>query len=280
VNIEAMRAFLEIASTGSFQNAAERLNITQSAISARIKSLEQRLNRILFTRRRAGAELTVAGARFMRHAQGCVQSWERAQQEIALPPGIENLCSLGLQINLWQRLGLAWSEWMAAAAPQLSTRIVCDHSERLVSQVRDGLLDVALVYSARQSGGLVITDFDEMELILVSTEPRSLNVDWTPGFIYVDWTDDFSSQYNAAFADSPQPRISISSATIALEHILRHGGSAYMASDDVAQPLAEGRLYRVEDAPVFTRKSYLVYQRGNALAETVEIATSGLNALR
>ena len=280
MNIEAMRAFLEIASTGSFQNAAERLNITQSAISARIKSLEQRLNRSLFMRKRAGAELTVAGARFMRHAQGCVQSWERAQQEIALPPGIENLFSLGLQINLWQRLGLAWSEWMAAQAPHLSTRIVCDHSERLVSQVRDGLLDMALVYSARQSGGLVITDFDEMELILVSTEPRSLNVDWTPGFIYVDWTDDFSSQYNVAFADSPQPRFSISSSIIALEHILRHGGSAYMASDDVAAQLTDGRLYRVEDAPVFMRKSYLVYQRDNALGETLEIATSGLNALR
>jgi DNA-binding transcriptional LysR family regulator len=279
MNIEAMRAFLEIASTGSFQNAAERLNITQSAISARIKSLEQRLNRILFTRRRAGVELTVAGARFMRHAQACVQSWERAQQEIALPPGIDNLFSLGLQINLWERLGLAWCEWMRQQAPQVSTRVVCDHSERLVSQVRDGLLDVALVYSARQSGGLVIQDFDEMELILVSTEPRSLNVDWTPGFIYVDWTDDFSSQYSAAFADSPQPRFSISSSSIALEHILKHGGSAYLARDDVTTQLADGRLHRVEDAPAFTRKSYLVYQRDSALADTIEIAVAGLKTL-
>jgi len=279
MNIEAMRAFLEIASTGSFQNAAERLNITQSAISARIKSLEQRLNRILFTRKRAGAELTVAGARFMRHAQACVQSWERAQQEIALPPGIDNLFSLGLQINLWERLGLAWCEWMMCQAPQVSTRVVCDHSERLVSQVRDGLLDVALVYSARQSGGLVIQDFDEMELILVSTEPRSLNVDWTPGFIYVDWSDDFSSQYSAAFADSPQPRFSISSSSIALEHILKHGGSAYLARDDVTTQLADGRLHRVEDAPAFTRKSYLVYQRDSALADTIEIAVAGLKTL-
>lgn len=279
MNIEAMRAFLEIASTGSFQNAAERLNITQSAISARIKSLEQRLNRILFTRKRAGVELTVAGARFMRHAQACVQSWERAQQEIALPPGIDNLFSLGLQINLWERLGLAWCEWMMQQAPQVSTRVVCDHSERLVSQVRDGLLDVALVYSARQSGGLVIKDFDEMELILVSTEPRSLNVDWTPGFIYVDWTDDFSSQYSAAFADSPQPRFSISSSSIALEHILKHGGSAYLACDDVTVQLAEGRLHRVEDAPAFTRKSYLVYQRDSVLADTIEIAMAGLKTL-
>ena len=61
MNIESMRAFLEIAATGSFQNAAERLNITQSAISARIKGLEQRLNRVLLARKRSGIELTDAG---------------------------------------------------------------------------------------------------------------------------------------------------------------------------------------------------------------------------
>jgi DNA-binding transcriptional LysR family regulator len=145
MNTESMRAFLEIAATGSFQNAAERLNITQSAISARIKTLEERLNRVLFTRKRSGIELTGAGIRFQRHAQNCVQSWERAQQEIALPAGIDNLFSLGLQINLWDRLTINWSEWMAQQAPQTATRIICDYSEKLVSQVREGSLDVALV---------------------------------------------------------------------------------------------------------------------------------------
>jgi DNA-binding transcriptional LysR family regulator len=279
MNIESMRAFLEIASTGSFQNAAERLNITQSAVSARIKGLEERLNRTLFTRRRSGIELTAAGIRLLRHAQNCVQSWERAQQEIALPPGIENLFSLGLQINLWDRLAIAWCDWMEQQAPQISTRIVCDYSEKLVSQVRDGALDVALVYSARQGGGLMIDAFDEQELILVSTEPRSLNVNWTPGFIFVDWTDDFSSQYSAAFASSPQPRFSVSSSIIALDHILKHGGSAYLAQDDVSEQLASGALHRVDEAPVFMRKSYLVYLRDSPLNDIIDIAIRGLHAL-
>ena len=274
-----MRAFLEIAATGSFQNAAERLNITQSAISARIKTLEERLNRILFTRKRSGIELTDAGIRFQRHAQNCVQSWERAQQEIALPPGIDNLFSLGLQINLWDRLAINWTEWMAQQAPQTATGIVCDYSEKLVSQVREGSLDVALVYSARQGGGLDIQDFDEQEIILVSTEPRELNVHWTPGFIFVDWSDDFTSQYSAAFADSPQPRLSVSSAKIALEHILKHGGSAYLALDDIRTLLDAGTLHRVARAPVFLRKSQLVYLRDSPLREIIDVAINGLRQL-
>ena len=279
MNIESMRAFLEIASTGSFQNAAERLNITQSAISARIKGLEQRLNRVLFARKRSGIELTDAGIRFQRHAQNCVQSWERAQQEIALPTGIDNLFSLGLQINLWDRLAITWSEWMERQAPQTATRIVCDYSEKLVSQVREGSLDVALVYSARQGGGLAIQDFDEQELILVSTEPRELNVNWTPGFIFVNWSDDFASQYGAAFADSPQPRFSVSSSIIALEHILKYGGSAYLARDDINLYLDAGKLHRVDKAPAFLRKSHLVYLRDSPLREIIDTAISGLHQI-
>lgn len=279
MNIESMRAFLEIAATGSFQNAAERLNITQSAISARIKGLEERLNRSLFTRKRSGIELTTAGVCLLRHAQNCVQSWERAQQEIALPAGIDNLFSLGLQINQWERYAMAWCDWMTQRTPQVSTRIVCDYSEKLVSQVRDGALDLALVYSARPGGGLVITAFDEQELILVSSEPRNLNVDWTPGFIFVDWTDDFRSQYNAAFASSPQPRFSVSSPSIALDHIMKHGGSAYLAADDIGQQLASGTLHRVELAPAFMRKSYLVYPRSSPLTDIIDSAIEGLHAI-
>ena len=168
---------------------------------------------------------------------------------------------------------------MERQAPQTATRIVCDYSEKLVSQVREGSLDVALVYSARQGGGLVIQDFDEQELILVSTEPRGLNVNWTPGFIFVNWSDDFASQYGAAFADSPQPRFSVSSSTLALEHILKYGGSAYLAHDDISAYLEVGTLHRVDNAPVFQRNSHLVYLRDSALRETIDTAISGLRQL-
>jgi hypothetical protein len=116
-------------------------------------------------------------------------------------------------------------------------------------------------------------------LILVSTEPRALNVNWTPGFIFVNWSDDFVSQYSAAFADSPQPRFSVSSSIIALEHILKYGGSAYLAHDDISVYIDTGKLHRVDKAPVFLRKSHLVYLRDSALRETIDTAIIGLRQL-
>jgi hypothetical protein len=61
MNIEHMRTFLEVAATANFNRAAERLNVSQSTVSARIRALEQQLDRRLLVRARSGAELTAAG---------------------------------------------------------------------------------------------------------------------------------------------------------------------------------------------------------------------------
>jgi DNA-binding transcriptional LysR family regulator len=278
MNIESMRAFLEITSTGSFQQAAERLHITQSAISARIKGIESHFNRRLFQRKRSGIELTDAGTRFFRHAQNCVQSWERAQQEIALPDDIDNQFSLGLQINLWQRFVMDWSQWMDNQAPQIATRIVADYSEKLMSQVREGILDMAMVFAARPSGNLIIETFDEQTLVLVSTEPGPVNVGWTPGYVFVDWAEGFLEEHSTAFPDSPLPRLSVGSANLALEYILKYGGSAYLSKRDIESCLLDGQLFLVDGAPEFKRKNYLVYLRENNIQESIDIAINGLRS--
>ena len=64
MDIALIRTFLEVAATGSFVNAADRLYVTQSAVSLRVQRLEDALGRPLFTRSKAGAELTSAGREF------------------------------------------------------------------------------------------------------------------------------------------------------------------------------------------------------------------------
>ena len=81
MNIIHIKAFLEVATTGSFQKAAENMHVTQSTMSARIKGLEQSINRQLFIRRRQGALLTPGGRNFLRYAvtvvkPGSVREWK------------------------------------------------------------------------------------------------------------------------------------------------------------------------------------------------------------
>src|SRR3546814_14625384 len=54
--------------SGSFVGAAANLNLTQTAVSARIRVLEEQLDRPVFIRNKAGAKLTPAGEQFQRFA--------------------------------------------------------------------------------------------------------------------------------------------------------------------------------------------------------------------
>ena len=69
MDIEELKTFLCVADTKNFSRSGELLFVTQSAITARIKSLEKELHCQLFTRNNAGAELTMYGETFLRYAK-------------------------------------------------------------------------------------------------------------------------------------------------------------------------------------------------------------------
>src|SRR5690554_3936715 len=108
MDIDRARTFLEIVHTGSFMRAAERLHVTQTTVSARIRTLEEELGRMLFVRNRNGARLTPAGAEFERFAQMFVRVWERARQQLAVPPGKTDVLSLASELSLWDPLLVEW----------------------------------------------------------------------------------------------------------------------------------------------------------------------------
>lgn len=68
MTIQQCKYVLEIAKTGSFNQAAKQLFIAQSSLSISIKALEQELNIKIFERSGNGVYLTDAGAEFLRYA--------------------------------------------------------------------------------------------------------------------------------------------------------------------------------------------------------------------
>ncbi len=68
MNIEAVRAFVAVAEEGQFQLAADRLDVSQQAVSKRIAALEAELGTALFKRTPSGAALTQDGRTFLPHA--------------------------------------------------------------------------------------------------------------------------------------------------------------------------------------------------------------------
>ena len=82
MDLTLIRSFLAVAETGAVTEAAERIGITQPALSRRLQQLEDQLGVPLLVRGRKGATLTEIGRLVQSEAQGIVARYERMQEMI------------------------------------------------------------------------------------------------------------------------------------------------------------------------------------------------------
>lgn len=83
MDTQNLRAFVAVANGSSFSAAAERLHVTQPAISKRIHMLEQQLGTLLFDRIGRQVSLTEAGRTLLPHAQSILSIMDDARQALA-----------------------------------------------------------------------------------------------------------------------------------------------------------------------------------------------------
>ena len=78
LDLDAVKAFVQIVELGSFTRAAEALQMTQAAISLKLKRLEDRLGFRLVERTPRYVELSAQGSAFLEHARALLEAHERA----------------------------------------------------------------------------------------------------------------------------------------------------------------------------------------------------------
>ena len=258
MDINVARTFLEVVKTGSFVNAAANLNLTQTAVSARIRVLEENLNRRVFIRNKAGARLTPAGEQFFRFATSLVQVWDRARRAAAVASGSETVVTIGAELSQWNPLMRHWLLWMRRECPELAISAYIDSAERLMEHVQEGSLDVAILYAAPVRTGVVAELLFEERLVLVRTPPSDRPIG-PEDHVNIDWGEEFAASYHAAFPDVGPGVVSISYGPLALDYVLEQGGSGYFRMGAVQPYIEEGRLQLVPESPEFSYSSYLVY---------------------
>jgi len=274
VDINLARTFLEIVETRSFLRAAENLHVTQTSVSARVRTLEQLLGRRLFVRNKAGAALTTAGEQFLPHATTLVQVWERARHQVAVPAGSRAVLAAGCEISLWDPLLLRWLLWMRTAFPQLAIRTEVGFPQDLLDKVAAGVLDVAVVYAPQQRPGLRVELLIEEKLVMVTTKKRP-RMPQPADYVYVDWGPEFAAQHGLAFPELSNAAVKAGLGPLGREYLLAAGGTGYFRLDVVRSHLESGHLRRVPNTPEFLYPAYAVYAVG-ADPGIVDPALAGL----
>lgn len=258
MDIHLASTFLEIVERRSFAGAAQRMHLTQTAVSARVKTLEELLGRQLFVRNKAGASLTAAGERFLPFAATMVQVWERARHQVAVPSGRRAVIAVGCEFSLWDPMLIDWLVWMRTGAADIALRTEVGTSKDLLERVSNGTLDIAIVYAPPLRPGLRVDLLIEDKLILVTTD-RALESPTPDRYIYVDWGQEFAEQHSLAYPDLSGPGVSANLGPLAREYLLVAGGAGYFRQEVVREHLKAGRLYRVPGAPEFLYPAYAVY---------------------
>ena len=186
MDIVLARTFLAIVAEGSFGAAATSLYVTQSAVSLRIKRLEDLLGNRLFERTKAGISLTPAGRQFERFAISMLRIWEEARHQVAVPEGYKQTIIIGGQYSLLPRLVMRWLDAAEMALPEYSFRVEAGMPERLTRLLLEGALDLAVLYTPQLRPGFSVRKLFDEELVLVSADP-----DFGPNlddrYVFMDW---------------------------------------------------------------------------------------------
>ncbi|AZQ69359.1 LysR family transcriptional regulator [Silicimonas algicola] len=258
-----VRTFLDVAATGSFVRAAARLQVTQSAVSLRIRRLEESLGRPLFTRSKAGAEMTAAGREFERYALSMIRVWEEARQQVAIPEGFSERLTIGAESSLWPRLGFRWIDALRAARPTLSIRAELGGPDRLTRFLIEGMADAALTYTPQQRPGLTVIKAMNDELVMVASWAGASREDGLLGerYVFVDWGPEFLQAHAVGLPELTNPGLTLSLGTLAAEFIMNRAFAGYLPARYVKRFIDEGALHLVAGTPTFRFPIWAVFRQ-------------------
>ncbi|WP_406122535.1 LysR family transcriptional regulator [Streptomyces sp. NBC_00989] len=167
VHVRDLRYFVAVAEELHFTRAAERLYVSQPALSKQIRALERQLGAELFRRDRQGVALTAAGAALLPYAERVLAVWAEGASALAEVSAAERSTLV---------VGMSTSPGRGGLLPAIRSRFTAAHPEANVrlrqvswddptAGLADGDADVAFVW-------LPLPDAERYGWTVVAEEPR------------------------------------------------------------------------------------------------------------
>lgn len=257
MNITSLQTFLAIVESGSLVRASQKLHVTQSTVTARLKTLEDELGQVLLNRQKSGTTLTPAGTKLLRYARIMTGLWRQARFETGLPAGLESVCTIGCDRELWHGPGRAFFDGVISGHPEMAVSVLQGNARDLEEWLNTGQVDVILTYDAVAHGNQTVYPLPPEELVLYSDRPDT-PIKADPKYVFVDHGEDYRRQHGETYHDAGIARVSFDSSRWALEYLLERGGSAYLPRTLAEPYVRDGQLHELTEAPTYFRKKNLI----------------------
>lgn len=230
MEIRDLDYFLHVASCGHVGRAAEKLGLTQPALTKSIARLERDVNAELFRRTPHGMELTPVGEQLVAHAKRLRCAIDEVRRELSdLAAGETGSLRIGSGVSVAQHLLPIACTVLLQSSPRLAIDIATGTGQRLISALREGQLDVVVSGLAEQPApGLKHELIMQDEVLVLARRSHPLHRaphitleelgrhEWVLSrseSLVADW---LSSQYRAAGLRPPRARVETDSLTTQL----------------------------------------------------------------
>ncbi len=253
MDTELLKTFLEVSRTRHFGRAAESLYLTQSAVSFRIRQLENQLGANLFTRHRNNIRLTPAGDRLLPYAENLINTWQLARKEVVRSQRHAEI-SIGGSALLWETPLNGWLQQLYQQNENLQIEARISIRQLLVQQLHERQLDLLITIEPPKMEELssqLIGNFS----LLYFTAKEGPKPEIRP-YLKLEWGADFYQQENQLRGDVSLPTLHTTSAHLARKLLNTTGGYAFLPAQ-WADEYPE--LHANESIPPIIRPVYAVW---------------------
>ncbi len=241
---ELLETFLDLVETASFNRTAERLGLTQSTVSGRIRSLEASVGARLFVRSKAGTSLTAAGQRFTAHARAMLHEWNEARRTVDNSGGIESALRIGMQNDLAANHIGEWVLQFRKSLAQTAFYIEPDYSSQMCQDLLSGALDAAVLFTPRNMPDLHYEMAGEVAYRMVSTDCANISQITRENYILAGYSPAFTIAHRQAFPQLAQSPLA-SGQDAAICSLLRSVGGSAFVLEDSARSLEQAGICRI-----------------------------------
>jgi DNA-binding transcriptional LysR family regulator len=166
MTIRHLKIFVAVCRRNSITGAAEKLYMTQPAVSLAIKELEESYGVKLFDRLTRRIQLTQDGRRLLEYALHIVGLFDDMEQAMRNPDAAGEL-KIGSSLTIGACLMPSYTGKLTQRHPNITPKVVVDNSDSIIKGVTEGRLDLGLVEGIVNDDSLCATAFMEDMLVAV-----------------------------------------------------------------------------------------------------------------
>ena len=254
MDIRFLTTFIEVTKTRHFGKAAENLYLTQSAVSARIKLLEEYFHTTLFIRQRNSIQLTQSGEKLLPFARQLCATLNDAKQELQVQSSEYAVCGatqLASDLLLPQTLTHLHKQF-----PDWSVKADILTLDALSRQLHERVTDLAFSTEPLKSEDVNSVVLLEQPLGLYRLGEPSSQIN-AEEFVAIDWGSKARDWLLTAYPQLRDAKLRTNSLSLALNNLCSEGGIAVLPVNVESQLRDRTSLQSIEPIDNITLKVYL-----------------------